>query len=70
MMGVGMLTAAELYLLHRVPSQIHVSPIVSSLHPFTAPVSAQDNVVALIPARNKEKNMPERLKCCTINYKS
>ena len=52
--GAEMLTAAE---LQRAPSQMHVFPRVSSLHPATAPVSAQDNVVALIPARNKEKKI-------------
>ena len=51
-----MLTAAELYLLQRAPEQMHVFPSVPSVHPAVAPVSAQYNVVALIPPRNKEKN--------------
>ena len=52
--GAEMLTAADLYSLQRAPEQMHVSPSAPSVHPTVAPVSAQDNVVALIPARKKE----------------
>ena len=65
-----MLTAAELYLLQRAPEQMHVFPRVPSVHPATAPVSAQYNVVTLIPARNKEKKIRmKKLKGCTLNDK-
>ena len=60
--GAEMLTAAELYLLQRAPEQMHVFPSVASVHPTVAPVSAQDNVVALRPPRNKEKIRLKRLK--------
>ena len=53
--GAEMLTAADLYSLQRAPEQMHVSPSVPSVHAAVAPLSAQDNVVALIPARNKKK---------------
>ena len=70
MIGAETLTAAELYLLQRAPEQMHVFPIVSSVHPAVAPVSAQANVVTLIPPRNKEKIRLKKLKGCPLKDKS
>ena len=67
--GAEMLTAADLYSLQRAPEQMHVSPSVPSVHPTVAPVSAQDNVVALIPARNKKRIWLKRFKGCILNDK-
>ena len=53
--GAEMLTAADLYSLQRAPEQMQVFPSAPSVHPAVAPVSAQNNVVALIPARNKKE---------------
>ena len=64
-----MLTAADLYSLQRAPEQMQVFPSAPSVHPAVAPVSAQNNVVALIPARNRKEIGLKWLKGCTLNDK-